>query len=152
MATPPTVLETRASRVSPRLIGLAVAVPALALLTLAAFLSPSSGGLGTHEQLGLPPCGWVAMMDIPCPTCGMTTAFAHAADGNLLASFRTQPMGAALALATAIACVTGFWVAATGAAVGPWLRRLWGPRTGWIVAAAIVVAWAYKIIAHRGGW
>ena len=65
------------------------------VLLLAAWMEPSSRGLGTHLQLGLAPCGWVAYGGIPCPSCGMTTAFAHATDGNLLGALRLH-LGCAL--------------------------------------------------------
>ena len=82
-----------------RLIALAIAAAAASVLGVAAYLEPSPAGLGTHSQLlNLPSCGWIAAMDIPCPTCGMTTAFSHVADGNLLAAVITQPLGALLAM------------------------------------------------------
>ncbi len=82
---------------------------------------------------------------IPCPTCGMTTAFARAADGDLGKSFLTQPMGCILALGTS----AGFWaavhVAATGSQLGMVCARLLRPRLLWGVAGAATAAWAYKI-------
>src|SRR5688500_16584743 len=96
----------------------------VALLAMAAWLSPDRSGLGTHHQLGLPPCNWVTAAGVPCPTCGMTTAFAAAADGDLLSSFRAQPFGCVLAIATAAAAVIAAFVTATGSAVGGHLLRL----------------------------
>ncbi|MBM4114113.1 MAG: DUF2752 domain-containing protein, partial [Phycisphaerae bacterium] len=81
-------------RIAAALIGAA----SLSLLLLASTLEPSSKGLGTHTQLGLPPCTWTIAFGIPCPSCGMTTSFAHAVRGDLLSSFVAQPMGALLAL------------------------------------------------------
>jgi hypothetical protein len=133
-----------------RLIGLIVALGGLAVLSVAAWLNPSSDGLGTHEQLYLAPCGWIATMDMPCPTCGMTTAFAHAADGHLLSSFHAQPLGCILATGTAMAVVLGFYVAATGSALGGVLLKLWGRRTWWLIALLVLAAWGYKIITYRG--
>lgn len=116
------------------------------LLAVATYLNPASAGHGTHEQLGLPPCGWVTGFGIPCPTCGMTTAFASAADGDLLTSLRTQPMGCLLALATAAATIVSAYVMATGSAVGGHLLRLVTPRVGWGIAALVLAAWIYKIV------
>ena len=59
-------------------------------------------------------CGWITAMNLPCPTCGMTTAFAHAANGDMLASLGTQPLGFVLAIATAMSLLLGTYVAATG--------------------------------------
>ena len=49
----------------------------LAVIALAATLSPDPSGHGTHQQLGLPPCGFIYVTGYPCPGCGLTTAFAH---------------------------------------------------------------------------
>ena len=132
-----------------RLVGAGVAVGAAAVLGLAAWLDPSPEGLGTHSQLNLPPCGWILTMDLPCPTCGMTTAFAHAADGNLVASFVTQPMGAVLAVATAIALLLGTYTVATGSRVATLFGRLWGRRAAWLLGTAFAAAWVYKIVAYK---
>jgi hypothetical protein len=133
-----------------RLTGAIVALGSLSLLLVAALLEPSPTGLGTHEQFHLPQCGWITLMDTPCPTCGWTTAVAHAADGNLLASFLCQPMGCLLAVGTAMAALVGAYVAITGSAVGSMLRRLWGPYTGWLLAGIVLLSWIYKILSHKG--
>ncbi len=132
-----------------RVIGGAVALGSTTLLGLAAWLEPASAGLGTHSQLNLPPCGWILTMDLPCPTCGMTTAFATAADGNLVGAFVAQPMGATLAIGTAMALFVGAWTAATGSRVARLFGRLWTRRTAWIVGGAFVAAWVYKIVAYK---
>lgn len=98
----------------------------------------------------LPECGWITIFDLPCPTCGMTTAFSHAANGNLPASFLTQPLGALLALATAIAFLSGMFVAFTGSRIGSMFGRLWTYRTGWIIAGLVVVSWGYKVLSYKG--
>lgn len=133
-----------------RLCGLAVALAAAGVLGLAAWFEPAEGGLGTHEQLNLPSCGWIVIMDLPCPTCGMTTAFAHAAEGNLLASARTQPLGFVLAVITAMALLLGTYVAVTGSRIGASVVGLWGRHTGWVVAGAVLAAWGYKIVVYKG--
>ncbi len=132
-----------------RLVGAGVAVAAAALLGVAAWLDAVPEGLGTHAQLNLPPCGWILAMDLPCPTCGMTTAFAHAADGNIVGSFVAQPMGAMLAVATAIALLVGTYTAATGSRVAALFGRLCNRRAAWLFGTAFVAAWVYKIVAYK---
>jgi hypothetical protein len=136
--------------VKTRVLCSGIALAALSLLIVAAVLKPAGGGLGTHEQLGLPQCGWIAAANMPCPTCGMTTAFSHAADGNLLASFRAQPMGALLALGTAIAVVAAGWSALTGSTLAVFLVGLFNARVGWLLLGFFIAAWVWKIIDHKG--
>ncbi len=131
---------------SDRLLAALGAAACLALLAVAAWLSPSADGHGTHTQLKMPTCSWVTTFDKPCPTCGMTTAFAHAADGHLIASAQVQPAGALLAVATASAFWTLLHTAVFGSRISRLFRPLWTTR--WITAAAagLVIAWIYKII------
>lgn len=117
----------------------------LAVLAMGAWLSPRAEGHATHTQLGLPECGWVARFNKPCPTCGMTTAFALAAHGRFVEACRVQPFAAAAALASAI----GFWAAAHVALTGSRLGSLFAgsltPRVLWVMAATAASAWAYKL-------
>lgn len=124
----------------------AIAVACLTLLIVAARLHPAAAGHGTHTQLGMPPCGWAIYFGKPCATCGMTTAFAHAAHFQLWSSFKAQPMGALLALATAVAFWAGLHIAATGSRLGPFLAGLLTPRLLWTIAALTLLAWAYKFL------
>lgn len=121
-----------------------LAAAALAVLITAGLIHPDASGMGTHRQLGLPPCGWLASTGYPCPTCGMTTSFSAAANAQPVASFIAQPFGAFFALATA----TFFWgalhVALFGSNLGRAFERLLAPRYLWPTAAFFLLAWAYK--------
>ena len=127
-----------------------MALGSAGILGLAAFLQPSSTGLGTHSQLALPACGWITLLDVPCPTCGMTTAFAHAADGHLPAAFAVQPAGALLAVAIAVALLVGAYVAATGSRVAALFGSLWGRRSAWALGIGFPAAWIYKVLVYKG--
>ena len=91
------------------------------VLVLAAWLEPDPRGLGTHTQLGLPPCGFLWLTGLPCPGCGLTTSFALMAAGEWLRAFRTQPLGVLLYAL----CVFAWPVCAAG-----WIR-------GWSVHATL---------------
>ena len=121
-----------------------------ALLGLSAWLEPSPTGLGTHEQLHLPPCGWIATIDMPCPTCGMTTAFAYAAHGDLLHSFLAQPLGCVLVVSVAMTLLVCVHVIVTGSRLARVFARLWGVRTAWALGFAVLSAWGYKIASYKG--
>jgi Protein of unknown function (DUF2752) len=76
---------------------------------LAATLQPDPRGYGTHRQLGLPPCTVRLLLGIPCPSCGMTTSFAHLMRGQVADALRANPAGLLLALACA-ALVPWCWL------------------------------------------
>jgi len=128
----------------PRAGALGLALACASPLVFAAWLRPSSAGLGTHTQIGLPECGFVLATGYPCATCGCTTAFAHAADGSLLTSFATQPFGALLALALAMMALVAGWSAVSGMRLAP-LGQVFATKRfilPWIVL--LLGAWAYK--------
>jgi hypothetical protein len=91
----------------------------IALLCVARFLSPDPGGFGTHQQLGLPPCSFVATYGRRCPACGMTTSWSHLTRGHVVTSLRVNSGGTLLGLA---ALVAGPWLLASGLA-GRWIGR-----------------------------
>ncbi len=117
-----------------------------ALLALAARLTPDPRGVGTHEQLGLAPCGFHLRTGLPCPTCGMTTAYAYAVRGNWLRAFLVQPAGLGLALLTFGAVCAGAWLAVGGPLPPGWLGKLDQLWLVWLAVAVFVGAWGYKLV------
>jgi len=113
--TPPVVR----SRVAARIWAAVLLLGSLSVLGIALWLQPSPTGYGTHQQLGfgnyhLAPCGMLMTTGYPCPTCGMTTAFAHTVRGQFLRAIWAQPSGFLLALATMITAVASAWTLVTG--------------------------------------
>lgn len=135
-----------AGRLSPRgrVLAFVIALLSATPLVIAAFLRPSAAGHGTHLQLGLPPCGWVAFFHHPCPTCGMTTAFTHAVHGDPLSAFRAQPFGLLLCVLAGVTFWVALYACLTGAAVHRALAPLFGARTLWTLLALALLAWGYK--------
>ena len=131
-----------------RCMALVIALVTFGVLGLAAWLPPAPDGVGTHVRLNLPPCNWVTLSRVPCPTCGMTTSFAHVADGNLWEGFMCQPFGFVLAIGT----VMTFWIALIVAVTGSTIYRsffaLWRPGFVWALAAVGFAAWIYKIFTY----
>ncbi len=119
-----------------------------ALLGVAAWLPPSPAGLGTHQKLGLPPCGFLMLTRLPCPTCGMTTAYAHAVRGQWWRSAGAQPMGFVLALATAAGAALSLFTLATGIVWAPNWYRMRPERVVFAVLALLLVGWAVRIVIH----
>jgi len=135
---------------SRRLQALGVAVTALVLLSIAYFLNPAEKGIGTHQQLGLPQCGWIFAADIPCPTCGMTTAWSHTVRGELPTAFITQPMGMLLAFVAFFVAVGGLVTACTGYSFQLLLYKFSPSRLFIFVITLAFLAWGFKILLHKG--
>jgi len=132
-----------------RLVAAGVLVVTGAILIVAAVLSPDASGAGTHTQLGMPACSWIVAADMPCPTCGYTTAFTHAAHGDLSAAFGTQPFAALLAVATAVVFIGSLIVVLTGAPLGGLVARYWTAKWTWAVIGMVLAAWVYKILLFK---
>ena len=115
-------------------------------LALARYLRPSARGFGTHEQLGLPPCIFLQLTGIPCPSCGLTTSFAHAAHWHWLASFTTQPFGFVAFWLTALSIPATCYLLYRRIA---WERVLQAPASRHLMRlllALYLLSWIYKII------
>jgi Protein of unknown function (DUF2752) len=54
--------------------------------------------LASHQSLGMPACRFKEMTGLPCPSCGMTTSFAHLVRGDVWNSVRANWVGTGLAV------------------------------------------------------
>ncbi len=136
-----------------RLPGLAIFLATGGILLVAWLLEPSGAGpraLGTHTQIGMSGCGFEQQTGLPCATCGMTTAFALAADGRLYDAFITQPGGFILALMTAMVCWMGLWWTVTGRSLAGVFGAVLRPRFFLVLGGVVLGAWAYKIAGCLG--
>lgn len=146
----PLLFRVHARRpVRARLMAAAVLAVSCFFLGLAAWMEPDPRGLGTHQQLGLPPCSSMMLLGYPCPTCGMTTAFSHAVRGRFFAAFGAQPAGFLLALVTAITAAASLSVVVSGRVwTVNWFRL--SPTKLLIVVIAIVMgSWLYKLLVSQ---
>ncbi len=84
-----------------RVLAVLFALGSWTVLGIALWLRPDPRGFGTHESLGLPPCGFLVANGYPCMTCGMTTSFSNMAHLQPVAAFNANPMGIVLYLLTA---------------------------------------------------
>jgi hypothetical protein len=87
-----------------RLICITTVGTAVGVVWFLARVSPDVRGHGTHEQLGLPPCGW-ARQGYPCPTCGATTAACLVVHGRLFSALHAHPFGAVVAVSGLLAAL-----------------------------------------------
>jgi hypothetical protein len=135
-----------------------IALGCLAVLAVAGYVKPAPVGVGTHQQLNLPACGFYELTGYPCPTCGMTTAFSQMVRGRVLRSFAVQPAGAIGALVCVFVAVVSGWVALGARRVDKYIYRKctrWPPicrlfnsvYSGWIIVSIIAV-----IVLLSWGW
>ncbi|MCC7145521.1 MAG: DUF2752 domain-containing protein [Phycisphaeraceae bacterium] len=143
LPSPPQTLPTRAWN---RALALLILAFTLGLLVPAARLQPDPSGMGTHTQLGLPPCPWPTTYGYPCPTCGVTTAAALAAHGRLIEALIVQPAGALLTVALAAAALLSAYALVTGISLKPLLGAALRPATLWIIVMIVLLAWGYKVM------
>jgi len=114
---------------------------------LALALKPDPQGIGTHQQLGMPPCAMYMVTRLPCPTCGLTTAFAHVVRLQIVDAIRVQPFCVVILV---IMLLSAAWCAATivsGNRVSNWLqsRHVNWPRWIWTCVALGLLSWGCKI-------
>lgn len=118
----------------------------VSLLITAACLPPHPQGMGTHQQLGLPPCSFVLWFGSRCPACGMTTSWAHLMRGQVLQSAQTNTGGLILGLFTLglspwmiVSAVRGRW----------WIGVLephWILAGGGLVFIVTAAQWLWRIL------
>ncbi len=74
-------------------VALALLATASSVLAVAVWLKPAAIGYGTHTQLGLPPCNFLLVTHLPCPSCGLTTCFAYCVRFQFWKAFLANPFG-----------------------------------------------------------
>jgi Protein of unknown function (DUF2752) len=126
------------------------------MMAVGFWLQPDPRGIGSHQQLHLPPCGFYEATGYPCPTCGCTTAVSHFAHGHILASLLTQPFGFAVALLATLLIPLALIGIITGKWKGPstfWLSWYW-PTWVFSFVGILLAGWIYKVIVIRAhlGW
>jgi hypothetical protein len=124
-----------------------VALFAIAFATLAAarIVTPDPSGLGTHQQLGLPPCGLYAWFALPCPACGLTTAFAHLAHLDVQSSLRAHPLGLPLFAITLLTLPLSLWAWLKRLPLAVVIDRLEADRWALWLVAALLGTWCARL-------
>lgn len=121
-----------------RWLSLFAGVGVLALLVTAGNLQPARSGLGTHQQLGLPPCSSIVLFGVRCPSCGMTTSWAHFLRGQLVQALAANAGGVVLALIALAYIPASCYFFISG----------WSSRNGWFslsLAISLLAAMAIAI-------
>jgi len=116
-------------------------------LGVAGLLRPAPQGHGTHQQLGLPPCTFLVLFGKPCPSCGMTTAWANLVHGHLGAALRTHVTGTVLAVLDLAGAVWLLAVACRGRWVGGVPNSTAGSRLASVIVAVTLIEWVLRLLA-----
>ena len=128
-----------------RFLAVLVLLFAASLLLVAKGLHPDPSGMGTHRQLGFAPCSLPMLTGYPCPTCGMTTAFAYAAQGRIGSSFLAQPAGCLLAILTMSAALMAGLTTVSGRMGHINWYRVRPNMVAFLAVGVILGAWAFKL-------
>ncbi|KAA1261926.1 hypothetical protein LF1_44870 [Rubripirellula obstinata] len=128
-----------------RLAAVGLSILPLSLLLVARTLTPDPDGLGTHQQLGLPPCSMRMMFNIRCPGCGMTTSWSHFARGQWISSVQSNLGGFLLAILTVSAApilLKAAWISTP-----PSVKTQNAMVLALVAVAVVAVAdWAWRLI------
>jgi uncharacterized protein DUF2752 len=120
----------------------------LAMLVLAFQLRPDPRGWGTHEQLGLPRCTFLAWVGKRCPACGMTTAWANFVQGRPIAAIEAHVAGTLLAVVAMAASATTLAVSVRGK------KMAWQPGETTAAGLAmsmvglILLEWTFRLLSE----
>ncbi len=129
-----------------RLIGWLLGVLPIGLLVVAGQLQPSSAGLGTHQQLGLPPCTMLVVFGVRCPSCGMTTSWAYFARGQLMESAAVNLGGFLLAIYSLIFAFFCVMFAIQGRVPSDAAQK-WLAVSLLAIVAVTLVGWGFRLLA-----
>lgn len=121
----------------------------LFIVLLSYQLTPSAMGYGTHEQLGLPPCGFLTITGYPCPSCGLTTSFVHFAHGNLAASLSAQPFGTCLFLVLVIMAFFTVWAIIKKIPFSEVMNSEYMEWGQYGMLFLFLMSWGYKIVVMK---
>lgn len=125
-----------------------LALALLAPLGLAGLLNAETRGYGTHQQLGLPPCTFLVLFGVRCPSCGMTTAWSHLAHGHVVAACETHVVGTVLGGLDLVAAMWLLLVAWRGRWLGWTPNSTTGAWVAALLAVAMLVEWSVRLLAE----
>lgn len=141
---PETQAGTVNSRAFFRVRGLTVAMCCGVAIVMAASLSPESGGIGTHRQMGLPACSFYVQTGYPCPTCGFTTSVSAMANGRFVLAFVSHPFGVVFFAGLVVWFLASVREVIIGRETLLYLGR--PSRWVWAFIIGIPAGWALKLI------
>ncbi len=135
--------QSRAVTRTDRLIILFVAA---AVIIGSRALTPDPSGYGTHRQFFMLPCFFRALTHLPCPLCGLTTAFTLTARGQIIEGFESHVLGPPLfAAAGLVALVSGLSLLPGMSCLGRAMGILHSPKAARWLLLLVLVAWPVNV-------
>ena len=115
------------------------------LIGAGSYLEPSPAGHGTHLQLGLPPCFFLELTGYPCPSCGLTTSFAHAVRFQFAEALATQPFGLIFFLLVVLSIPLSVYFAVRRVSWQAVIDSRAATWTVYLLTAFYLLSWVYKL-------
>ncbi|MEA3227259.1 MAG: DUF2752 domain-containing protein [Planctomycetota bacterium] len=133
---------------SPRQRKVAVIVCLAIVAYFGAFALVAHYEVDLGRQLGY--CGFKQRTNLPCPTCGMTTATLAFAQGHIAEAFLIQPAAGLLYCATVLAGALAFFIAVFGVYFNL-IKRFFAEVKIWhmILALIIILASGWAVTVAR---
>ena len=123
------------------------AIP-FAVVVTATQLTPAHEGVGTHQQLGLPPCGFLVVTGIPCPGCGLTTSFSHMVRFQFTGATSANPFGVMLFLVTFFTIPVAAFGFVRGLPVLDTLESLHAEKWAILLSVTSILVWTIRVARH----
>jgi len=129
-----------------RLIYLTVPAVSTSAILLGRMMTPSPTGVGTHQQFGLPACLMLTLTGIPCPSCGLTTSFSHAAHLEFSQAVQVQPFGLLVFFLAVASIPISILIMTRHKPFSDLLFSRSANRIMYWLLSLYIVSWIYKII------
>ena len=132
-----------------RCVGALVGLACVAILVAAWHLEPTWLPFGSETQLSMPSCGLQERTGYPCPTCGMTRAWARAVRGDFVGALQVNMAGAVLVVVCGLGALGGLGTAIGGRNfhgrfVEPITTSLRPEQWFYALLGLILLAWAWN--------
>ncbi|MEO0481271.1 MAG: DUF2752 domain-containing protein [Planctomycetota bacterium] len=132
------------SQTTDRVFAVLVLLTAIGIVYLLGSVEPDHRGHGTHEQLGLDPCGWPQAYGKPCPTCGATTAATWLVHGRPDRALQMHAFGAMVAALGLLGTWHALWSLIRRDSFGLRLARLPLRRIAVLLPIVLLFSWAWN--------
>ena len=136
--------ERRHRRNGDRIEAALVLFLAVGMLVVASLLAPDPSGYGTHRKLLVVPCIFRTVTHLPCPFCGLTTAYSYMARLQVADAFAAHALGPLAYVLTWAAGLRAIYALALGVPVFPaWMS---GRRATNVLLLVLLLGWIVNVV------